>query len=230
MGVMTLDNFRDELKHLLKGRDDSTVIDTRLDRVVNAAYSHLCQPETRKFKEMIARYDITLVASDHDYDISSSTVGHEVLGIQDVTYYDATAVSATATKRDLHPKDINWFNKRNIPSGGQPSTYALDGELLLIYPVPSNAEAGNQIRITYYREPAVLSNASDTTAIGNYWDRVLLRGAQWLLEYDVGLRELSVLTKQEYVSMINEKFDDHELQAADDSFQAEFKNEAIMAS
>jgi hypothetical protein len=230
MGTMTLENFRDELTFLVKGRGDSATDNTRLNRIINQAYSHLCQPEVRKHKEMVARYDITLVAADYDYDLSAATVGHTVLGVKDVTYYDAAAVTATATKKDLHPKDVNWFNKRTIPSGGDPSAYALDGDLLLIYPVPSATEAGDIVRVTHYREPAVLSTNDATTVLGNYWDRVLLRGAQWLLEYDIGLRELSVLTKQEYVSLINEKADDHELNADDDSFQAEFKNETIMPS
>lgn len=85
------------------------------------------------------------------------------------------------------------------------------------------------LRVTYWQEPTVLSGDSDTTVLGPYWDRVLLRGAQWLLEYDLGFRELAVLTRQEYVSMINEKYDEYELNADDDTFQAEIKNERIMA-
>jgi hypothetical protein len=231
---MTLSDFRDELTFLVKGRSDTATDATRLNRIVNHAYSHLCQPETRLHKELRAVYDITLVAADYDYDLSASTVGWTVNMVKDVTYYEATAISATATKRDLRPKDLNWFNKRTISSGGNPSTYALDGELLLIYPVPSATEAGNLVRVTHWREPDPLDETnpgtSDVTVLGNYWDRVLLRGAQWLLEYDIGLRELSVLTKQEYVALINEKRDDHELNAADDSFGVEIRNERIMAS
>jgi hypothetical protein len=228
MGTMTLADYRTELAFLLKGRDD--IGNAQFDRAVNHAYSHLCQPEVRKHKEMEERYDITLVSGTNEYSLSAATVGNTVLGVKDVTYYDATSITATATKRDVHPENVNWFNKRTIPSGGWPSKYAEDGELLLIYPVPGSNEANNMLRVTYWREPAVLSNDSDTTALGNYWDFVLKRGAQWILEYDIGLRELSVLTRQEYVALINEKSDSGELNADDDSFKSEFKSESSMPS
>jgi hypothetical protein len=166
MGTMTLADYRTELTFLLKGRDDSAVNDTRIDRIVNQAYSHLCQPEVHRHKEMVTWDNITLVAADYDYDMSSLFTP-TVLGVKDVTYYEATSISATATKRDLHPKSVNWFNKKTIPSGGSPSAYALDGELLLISPVPSAAEAGNLVRVTYWQEPTVLSGDSDTTVLGN---------------------------------------------------------------
>lgn len=228
MGLMTLADYRAELTYLMKGRTDAAVDNDRLDRTINQAYSHLCQPETRLHKELKARYDGALTDGTNEYDISIAAIGWDVLFIRDVTYYEAAAITATTTKRDVAPVDVNWFNARTIPIGGAPSKYAQDGELLLIYPVPSAVEDGNLVRITHYREPEPLSLITDTTVLGTYWDRVLLRGAQWLLEYDAGLRELAVLTKQEYVGLINEKRDDYELNAADTGFGVEFKNERIM--
>jgi hypothetical protein len=169
------------------------------------------------------------VAAQVDYPLTSAVVGEEVLGVRDVTYYDATAITPTATRSDVHPKALNWINKRTAPSGGRPVAYALDGTNLVIYPVPSTVEAGNFLRVTFWQEPTPLSVVDAVTVLGNYWDRVLLRGAQWFLEYDLGFRELSVLTKQEYVALINEKADDFELNADDDTFQAEFIHERTMA-
>ena len=229
MGLMTLADYREELTHLLKGRTDSAVTNTRLDRAVNQAYSHLCQPETRRHKELAnGRYDVALVAAQVDYPLTSAVVGEEVLGVRDITYYEAAAITPTTTRSDVHPKSVNWMNKRTAPSGGRPVAYALDGTNLVIYPVPSAVEAGNLLRITHWQEPTVLTAIGDVTVLGNYWDLVLLRGAQARLEYDVGLRELSVLTEQKYVALINEKSDDYELNADDDSFGVEFRNEPTM--
>jgi len=223
MGLMTLEEFRDELTFLLKNRTDATVIPARLNRIINQAYSHLCQPEVRKHKELIAHDDVTLVDGQVGYAIQT-LFATDILSIEDVVYVEAAAWSNTAARSDLEPRAIHWMNARTHPAGGRPTIYALYGTELIIYPEPSTVEAGNIIRVWYYTEPTVLVNNTDTTELATYWDRVLLRGAQWLLEYDAGFRELALLTEQEYTSMINEKKDDFELSEVDGS-RADFKTQ-----
>ena len=232
MGTMTGQNFIDELSYILGNRTDladAPGIARRL-RWVNFAYQHLTNPKVHMFPELGEVYDITLVAADNDYTLASATVTNVVRGVRDVTYYDAAAVTATATKCDLSPRDIDWFNARTIPSGGNPTIYAWDfvGPQLLIYPVPSATEAGNIVRVTYFAAPANLTVATTTVLEDLYWDGVLLNGAKWIAEWELGYRELSIASRQVYAEMINEPADGFDLQADDRNFVSEFKHDSYM--
>ena len=223
MGLMTLAEFRTELRFIFKNRNDEVVDSARLNRVLNQTYSHVCQPEVRKHKELLERQDITLVSGQVDYDLAT-LISNNVLAIEDLIYYNTDTITSTATKSEVEPRSLNWMNKRTVPGEGRTTLYALDGERLVIYPAPGGVEAGNQLRLWYWTEPTVLAADDNKTVLGTYWDRVILRGAQWMLEYDAGFRELALLTEQEYVKLINEKADDYELSEVDGS-RADFKTE-----
>jgi hypothetical protein len=223
---MTLSEFRDELTMVLKNRTDAAADTTRLNRWVNQAYSHVSQPEVHRHKQLQVRLDITLVQNQNEYDLEA-LAGWEVLGVRDATYYMATAVTPTAIKRDLEPRSLQWFQRRTLASG-QPTVYALDGDLLIVSGVPSAAEAGQQLRVHYWREPDAMALDTDDTLLATYWDRAVMLGAQWLAEWDLGYRELSLASKQEYVSYINEKSGAHELNAEDTGFEPGVESDAWM--
>ena len=144
-----------------------------------------------------------------------------------MTYYESSSITATATRRDVRPRSIDELNRRTLGTGS-PSEYALDGTLLVLSPVPTSDQNGYQMRVTNWRVPTPLSDTADQTAIADYWDRALLRGAQWLAEFDLGYREIAEHTKQDYVSLINERLDDYELNAEDSGHRTQIRTESAM--
>lgn len=225
MGLLTLQEFREELLTALKQRDD--IAAAQLNRWINMAYLHLCAPEVRQHQELKADFTIPLVANTDVYDISA-VVDFHVLGITEVTYYGATTASNTAQRHDVRPRDLQWFQDHTIPTAsGGPRQYLWRGTEIRLSPVPTTSEAGNVIQIHCWREPEALVDDA-TTVLTNYWDHVLVLGAQAIAEYRLGYRELAIATNQLYAQMINEKRAGDELQAEDTGFEMEFERESYM--
>ena len=230
MGTMTLADYRTELPFLLKNRADAAVTTSRLDRWVNAAYRHMTHPSVHKHWEAMGRYDLALVAGTREYSLSTATVGYSIVGVRDVTYYLATAIANTTMRRDLRPRSLHWINQRSAPLGA-PTGYSFDystGRLLTLDTQPTSNESGHMVRVSVWRELTALSAATDATVLSDYWDRVLLKGAQWLAELDLGYREIAEATKQDYVGLIGEMWNDFQLNADDTGFQTPVRTESPM--
>lgn len=223
MGSLTLDEMRDELLIALRSRDDLS--DAQLTRWINQGYIWVCTPEIRKHEELRATYTVTLVTGQNVYPLDSTTVGYHILGISEVTAYDGTATN-TEERHDVRPRDIEWFNRTRVPSGGSPRHYLWRGTDLTFSPVPSSAESGYEVELSVWREPARLSADTDVTVLTDYWDEAVILGAQWIAEYRLGTRELSFATQQMAVKYINEKAAGNELQSEDTHFQAEVRSES----
>jgi len=210
MGTLTLDNatpsFRTELVYMLGNRVDSGLTDARLDRWINMAYSHLTHPTVHRFHELQHESSITLATDDNEYGLDSTTLGYEINGVIGVYYLDSTSVSNTARKRKLSPRSIEWFDQRTLTTG-EPSVYAVYGSNLYISPVPTSTQNSDLLRLRTWRKPADLSAITDVTVIPSVWDQVILMGARYMAELDLGYRELAEMSKQNYAQMINE-FDD----------------------
>jgi hypothetical protein len=204
----------------MKNRLDLNVTQTRQTRWVNAAYTHMCLPAVHRFREMQYTFDLTLATGDNDYAIDETTLGVKVVAVRSAHHILATAVTATAEKRRLSPRNIRWFDRRTLTTG-TPTVYAIDGETFYLHPVPTSDENGQFIRVRSWREPALLSGNTDTTVLPSYYDEVLLIGAQWMAERSLGYREAAELTKQDYVALLNEGHETEELEAEDWDFQVD---------
>ena len=224
MGTMQLDsgtpNFRDTLDMLLKGRSDAVMTDAHRDFWLNSAYRHMCLPSVHRFREMHASYTITLISGDNDYTLDETTVGFKITGIRSIYNIMATADTPTAQKRRLSPRDIRWFDRRTLVAG-PPTNYAIEGETIFIHGVPSAAEAGQLVRVRCWREPAALSATTDTTVVASYFDRPLVKGAQWMAERDLGYRDRAEDTKQEYVALLNEAPEDGQIEGENWDYQVD---------
>lgn len=220
MGAITLAELRTETKFNLRGRADAAMSDARLDRWINAAYRHMCLPNVHKFTEMKAVYDFDLATNDNEYSVSKATVGSKVVGIRSAHHILATTITATAEKRRLSPRNIRWFDRRTLVTGA-PTVYVEEGETFYIHPVPTATHNGQWIRMRYWKEPTALSAVDDVTAIADYYDEVLVVGAQMFAERGLGYNDRAEATKQNYVGLLNEGVESDDLSAEDWDFQVD---------
>jgi len=216
MGTLTLGdgttNFRTELNWVLKDRADTGWTDTRRDRAINWAYRHVCHPSIHRFSELQASHTITLVTGDNDYALDATTVTFNIVAVRAVIYYQATSITPTATKRTLTNEDIRYFFERRL-SSGQPVVYAVDGEQLFISGVPRTNENGQLLQVHSWREPAALASDSQVTVLTDYWDDVILKGAQAKAELDLGYRDLGKESLEDFEAMINTVGDEFDIGA-----------------
>jgi hypothetical protein len=227
MGYFDLDLFREELAFSLESRTD--IDDNRLARWVNQGYSFISQPEVRKHRELEATYDVTLVADQNSYSISSTTVGYDILGVRNVTFYDSATVTNTTNRHDVRPRDIHWFNKRTLyATSGGPRHYHVTGDSIEFSPVPTSTDAGKKVRLHIWREPALLSADTDKTVLHAYFDTGVLLAAQWIAQWRLGYREVAIATRQEMQAYINQKTDTGQLGGEDTNFETQVENELYL--
>jgi hypothetical protein len=231
---MTLSDFRDELKFNLENRADSGLTDARLNRWINWAYLHMSRPNVRSHEEHRTRYDFALTLNGHEYDLSVANTTTKVLEVVNVTYYHTTTpITETATRTDLKPRTLQWMESRLKPSG-PPAFFALTGngtdKVLIIDKLPTAAEVGQMVRVTYWKEPALLSADGDTTDLSQYWDMVMVAGSLFWAKWFLGYREEAVADGQFYQQMINETVLEMNLGAEDTGFRTEIESETFMDS
>lgn len=231
MGDMTLSQLRAELTYNLANRNDAGTTTARLNRWINQAYLHMTRPKVHRHLELRFRYDLALTLNNNEYSLGSATVGRKVLGVTDVLYYEGTVITEGLSRRNLKPRNIQYMNERPKPPG-PPSIYCFDsagGELLILNTLPTAAEVGRQVRVWYWGEPTKLSLDTNTTVLSNYWDDVLLMGAQFFAEWAVVSKVEATATGQLYQQLINETFDAQELGYEDTEHQVEIESEAYQA-
>ncbi|MBK25946.1 MAG: hypothetical protein CME70_18235 [Halobacteriovorax sp.] len=227
MGTLTLSQIRDDLKIALENRTD--ILDSQLNRWINEGYEFICQPEVRKHRELEANYDITLATDTNSYSISKSTVGYDILGIRDVTFYDATTITNTTTRHDVRPRSIQWFNKRTLyATSGGPRHFYVGGDEINFSPVTTSTDNGKKVRLSVWRSPTLLSADSDLTVLNTYFDTAVILAATWVGQFRLGYRELAIATRQELQTYMNQKTDTGQLGGEDTNFEAQIENELYL--
>jgi hypothetical protein len=220
MGFLTLDtsteNFRSELLLALFDRTDTTnaVPNSRLDLWINQAYRHVTYPSVYMHHELETNYDITLTTSG-TYPLDATTVGFQINGVKNVTHYEAAVASVDdlTRKNKLRPRSITWFDERTLTTG-RPSRYAIYGETLFVDAPPSTGYVGQLLRVRVWQEAALLTTGL-ATVIPSIWDEVILLGARWRAERDLGYADRAELTKQNYAALLNEYRERQDFNAMD---------------
>jgi len=206
VGLETRSEMVTRLRRMLDGRTD--LADSVLEGWIDQAYTHVCQPEVRRHRELETVYDFALTTATSEYDVSKSTVGFEILDLDDVTYYDATTISNTANKRSVDPVELRDLNRRTLSTyTGGPTEFAWEQDKIFINYLPSSSDNGNMVRMDVYREPAPLTTGTDVTVLGVYWDRALTLAARWFAQEELYGVEASFGSMQMYVGYVNEKAD-----------------------
>ena len=93
--------------------------------------------------------------------------------------------------------------------------FAREGNQLWVEPIPGSNQDGHLLSVLAWRQPADLAAAGDVTVLDSIWDEVILLGARWRAERDLGYRDLAELTKQDFAALINEYQNFDQLDAED---------------
>lgn len=222
MGILTLQQFLNELRFDLRNRSDtgtSGLSDDRLTFFLNMAMQHITHPSVHRHRAMQFRSNRTLVSGINSY-VWNQSAATESFSIRYVYHILDTTDVNTAQHIKLLPRDERWLAQRSI-SSGPPKIYCVQGNNILLDPVPSANENGQLLSISTWQMPAVFttSNLTAVSALTSQWDEVLLLGARWRAERDLGYVDRAELTRQHYAAMINEYADQQNLETEDWDFQ-----------
>ena len=209
MGVLTLANFRTELKYYLEGR---TITDARLDRWLNQAYRMVSFPTLHKHWELEATIEVPLVADTFEYTLatSASYITRELLGVRSARYVDTTTDSYTTRRTQLGARSIGWFNRQtHQATSGGPVNYSIYRKNLVVTPGPNSSIAGNLVVLEVWEQPALLtagsgtpSDPSNPTVLLDWWDEAILLGAKWMAEVALGFGEQAEISRQAFTGYI----------------------------
>ena len=219
MGQVDLEEFRDDLRFDLLDRDD--VDDAWLERRINKAYVHVCNPGVYPHREMQETEDFQAVLGQVVYPIDPTTVGYQIVSFQGMHFLRAAVPVATTQSNKMYPRDIRWFDKRTASLGSTPNSYGIWAEELHIDPIPNTTADGFTMRARVWREPVGLTADTDLTVIPANWDEIIQLGARWRAERDIGYRDKAELTKQDYAALLNEYVERQDLEAQDTGWEVE---------
>jgi hypothetical protein len=226
MGTLNGSDFRTELTYMLLNRSDTGFTIARRNRWVDQSYIHVSHPSVHRHRELETSFVYTLATGDNTLDMDNATLSFVPTHLWSVFWSDADPTTTpTATKAKIHPRGIHVHDKR-ILNTGRPTEYAIEGTTLHLLQVPSATENGQFVTARFTREPAALTD-STTTVLPRFWDEVILLGAKWRAERDLGYRELAELTKQDYAALINEFQSRYELEAEDTGWEVELVRQSV---
>jgi hypothetical protein len=191
MGNYTYQNFQDYLKLELYQRTDLETPTDYYSTWTNQSYINLATRKDLYFPEMEKLADAQ--TSDGTVYVEAPT---DTLFIR--TIFDDT--STVKLKKVSWIRYIRYTNRADTSAEDNPNkwTHAGGGTgrgRLYLYPTP---DAAYDLTIYYRAVPARLSNSTDTTAIGEEWDEIILKMAVWqtlmrLKEYDKAEKEKEVV-------------------------------------
>lgn len=167
MGIMTLQNFRDDLKDAL-GRP--TVDANRLDRWVNNAlfeFGHAFE-----FPELEKVGSINTVAGQRSYDVPADFRAMHDNGVRIVTPQDrfgGTLVNESR-RQYLMADRYDTGNARGVVGA-----YHMYQKKIWVRPAPDGTATA--IEFDYWAKVTKLTNPTDVTVFDEDWDEILFRGA-----------------------------------------------------
>lgn len=180
MGVMTLKEFRSDLRKVIGARGSGG---EWIDRKINQAYE-----EVSGAIEFKALYDFqTFVTVDGlaVYDLEDDCIG--VLSV----------VDQTNDKRLTRIELKDYYNKNpDSDVEGMPDEYARSGDCIYLWPTPSTSDWS--YRILYIKRPAHLATPTATTVLPPTWDTAIhLLGCHYAL-LDLASSEIEFIKAQAY--------------------------------
>lgn len=167
MGIMTLQNYRDDLKDALSR---PSVDPSRLDRWINNAMVEFAY--AFEFPELQKVGTIDTVAGQRSYAFPTDFRALSDFGVRLITpsnRFGGILVNETRTnylRSDRYPQTSNQ---------GVVGAYHIFQKKLWVRPAPDGTVT--QIEIDYWAKVTPLTNPGDVTIFDEDWDEVLFRGA-----------------------------------------------------
>lgn len=184
MGTYSYTQFQAYLKTRLGNRDDVESPTNYLGIWTNAAYLDLTTKN--RFWGLKRNFSfpqlITTAAKTTTDGVAYVTAPADAL----IIYYVRDTTSDARLRRIAFEEYTNKSGTADTDAEGAPTLWTRFGGNLYIYPTP---DAAYVLSVFYRKIPAVLSGASDTTAIDASWDDIILdlatiKGYTWLQQYD----------------------------------------------
>jgi len=258
MGILTQADFRDTIRFHLDSNKSLT--DAELDRFLNQAYIHVCQPHLYQHRELRFEYIVNGDGASNIIDIDDTTLGTgtnlwnshaqadgddvpldadiHLTAVESVTILDAADIThpiplAGITRYPLRPIDPDdEASQTHTDSGGvsRIATYAIVGRQIILDEV---LEATQTAWIRLYLEPPrFVATTTDTTLINSYWDDVIVVGAAWRGYRYLGEFQRSEILRQEFGSMMRDAVDFEAVEARNRQvrFDIEDRNNQVRGS
>lgn len=152
MGILTLEDFRDSVKHALGGVG---VGNLRIDRWVNLGVQETAAQFL--FNTLLASGQVVTVADTESYALPAQTLGLHVVWIE-------------AEKKRLLPVSLIELRRRQLETNGTPEVFATDRVRVYFNPIPDAVYTIDYIR---RRESVTLAAPADPTEFPAGWDAVV---------------------------------------------------------
>ncbi len=208
MGVMTLENFQDEVWISMGQRTelDPNVAAPliRLNRAINKAYRHVTMPNVYQHSALQTTNDITMVTDTSNYSLTFSSV----------PVWAIHQVKLESDEVTLKRRDFRRINEVRLTSA-RPSFYARWGDTIYLNAKPTSNENGETIRVYHWLRATSLT-ATGTTVLGEEWDAVITEGAKFYAWLTMGVMDRADIAREVFASLINDIGSTDKLEAEDD--------------
>lgn len=205
MGVMTLADFRDEVRFICGGISATSPAwtDARIDRRINASYLWCSMPNIYRHPELEDIDRIILVAN-----VASYILTEDYYMIYGVDHVEAGFGLATDESRrtKLEPVDVRE-QMTILRQPSKPSGYSYWNQRIRLNCVPATAYVGQQLELYGYRQPDTLSVVGAVTVLKPEWDEIILVGAEWRMWVTLNEADRAYEAKQNLGAMVNEVAD-----------------------
>lgn len=176
MGVMTLAQMRDDVRHIIGGLTSAEASDTLVDRWLRWAYLHVSQTAVYQHRELLTNGTAVLATSDPDYTFASFGTSTDNVRAIKLVFNETRG-------RTLLPMSLRQYGERARPGGslleGEPTHYCAEaGTALLVWPAPSSTYNGDTLLVWFWKKPAALA-PSPASELAEEWDEVIVQGAVW---------------------------------------------------
>ena len=169
---MDLSDLRAIVKRLIGNR--TYITDSELDADINNASVQLasCAYSARRarrtemmFPEMQATSTITVQERINHYSFPSDAIAvHQLHDLYD---------TSNNKYRELNKSSWNKFATLDTSRDKDPTTWTQHGRTIYITPWPGSSQAGDTIRVSYYKKPTTLVNNSDVPDIPEAFHRCI---------------------------------------------------------
>lgn len=135
------------------------------------------------YTEMLQRLKVSRLQQSATFNTTAGTAAYSLAAQCEVQDLIGDSVQETGSQLRLREVDYTYPINHGETVSGKPQYFYRKGSQLFLYPVPN---ATYTIRYDYQRSPQKLSLDSDTTALSESWEKVLILGTQARLEKFLG--------------------------------------------
>ena len=211
MGLLTLADFRDEVRFICGGISATSPAwpAARLDRRINASYLWCSMPNHYRHPELETTEEITLVAATARY-----TPANTYYMIHSVSHVDEAAAAVTDDDRRYKLDPVDWREQATIQrTARHPSHYSYwEGDIILTC-VPDTASTGQVLEVSGYQQPDTMTAVGEVTLLRPEWDEVITVGAEWRVWISLNEQDRAYEAKQNFGALVNEIADVRRLHA-----------------